>query len=217
MAYHALLVPVLAAGLAAIGSSPAGASGLLDRAAAGLSGAAEAVGDAARSAGDAIERQVEPTPAAQIDADVDAAFARLLADVPGAQALADQSVAMLVFPTITKGGFMIGGEYGEGAMRQDGETIGYYNIGAISYGLQIGGQQFSYAMFFLNEAALAYFEKNDGWEAGVGPTLVGGREGWSTAMGTNDLQGDIVPVFFGQAGLMAGAGLKGIKISRLSR
>jgi lipid-binding SYLF domain-containing protein len=194
---------------------------LLDQAREGLNSAADSVGRTLESAGDAIdrtvERQITPTPAAEIDREVDAAMARLLEEVPEASALMEQSVAVLMFPTVTKGGFMVGGEFGEGAMRQGGETTGYYNIAGISYGLQIGGQQFSYAMFFLNDEALAFFRENNGWEAGSGPTLVGGREGWSAALGTNDLQGDIVPVFFGQAGLMAGVGLKGTKISRLER
>ena len=79
---------------------------------------------------------------------------------------------------------MVGGQYGEGAMRQGGKTTGYYNIAGASYGLQIGGQQFSYVMFFLNDAALNYLRENNGWEAGSGPTLVGGDEGWSATSRT---------------------------------
>jgi lipid-binding SYLF domain-containing protein len=191
-------------------ASPALGQGLLDRAAKGISDAANAVEET-------VERQLTPTPAAEIDRNVDAAYEQLLASSPEIRDLAEKSVAILVFPTVTKGGFMIGGQYGEGAMLQGGETTGYYSLAGISYGLQIGGQQFSYAMFFLNDAALQYFRNNNGWEAGTGPTLVGGREGWSASMGTNNLQGDIVPVFYGQAGLMAGVGLQGTKITKLER
>ena len=191
-------------------SAPVVGQGLFDRAAQGLSDAANAVEET-------IERQVTPTPTVEIDRNVDAAYQQLLASSPEIRDLADQSVAILVFPTVTKGGFMIGGQYGEGAMLREGDTTGYYSLAGISYGLQIGGQQFSYAMFFLNDAALQYFRDNDGWEAGSGPTLVGGREGWSASMGTNNLQGDIVPVFYGQAGLMAGVGLQGTKITKLER
>ncbi len=159
----------------------------------------------------------EAETAAEIEAGVDAALAQLYADSPDARALADQAVAVLVFPKIVKGGVIVGGQYGEGAMRQGGATSGYYSIAAASFGLQFGAQSFSYAMFFLNEAALDFVRSNRGWEAGVGPTLVGGDKGWSSSMGTNDLQGDIVPVFFGQEGLMAGGGLQGSKITKVDR
>ena len=47
---------------------------------------------------------------------------------------------MLVFPTVLKAGFGVGGEYGEGAMRVGGKTVGYYNTVAASFGFQLGAQ-----------------------------------------------------------------------------
>ncbi len=205
----ASIAPVACIGLiCAVSAAPA--QNLLDRAKQGVSDAAGAVERT-------VKRQTTPTPAAELEAGADKALEQLYAQSAETRELAEKSVAVLIFPKITKGGLMIGGQFGEGVMRQGDATLGYYNILGASYGLQIGGQQFSYAMFFLNDAALRHFEDNDGWEAGVGPTLVGGRDGWSSSMGTNDLQGDIVPVFFGQAGLMAGGGLQGTKITRLER
>ena len=185
------------------------AQSVLDTVKEGVTGAAEAIDET-------IEKQTEATTAAEIDQGVSAALDTLYSGSPEAKELASKAVAILVFPRITKGGLLVGGQFGEGAMRQGGKTSGYYNIAGASYGLQAGVQRFSYAMFFLNDGALQYFRENDGWEAGSGPTLVGGTEGWSASMGTNNLQGDIVPVFFGQEGLMAGAGLQGTKISSIS-
>ncbi|MEO1191224.1 MAG: twin-arginine translocation pathway signal protein [Pseudomonadota bacterium] len=153
--------------------------------------------------------------AAEIDAKVAAGFKKLYASEPQAADLAKKAVAILMFPDIIKGGLIIGGEYGEGALIQDGKTDGYYSIAAASFGLQAGGQRFGYAMFFLTDAALNYLEESEGFEVGVGPTLVGGDKGWSSSMGTNNLQGDIAVVFFGQEGLMAGAGLRGSKITKI--
>jgi len=209
-------ITLAAAGILAIGL-PASAQSLLDRVTDGVSNAATAVGDAAESAGEAVAKAVTPPTGAELDAGADAALKRLFAETPETKELNNKAVAVLVFPKITKAGFMVGGQYGEGAMREGGKTSGYYSIASGSYGLQVGGQQYSYVMFFMNKDALQYFKDNRGWEAGSGPTLVGGREGWSSSMGTNDLQGDIVPVFFGQAGLMAGAGLQGSKITRVDR
>lgn len=155
--------------------------------------------------------------AAEIDAKVDQALETLFADTPEAKDLANASVAVLVFPEIVKGGVILGGEYGEGALRQGGKTLGYFSIAAASFGLQLGGQTFGQALFFLNEQAMTYLKDVKGFELGVGPTLVGGDQGWSKSMGTNDLQGDIAVVFFGQKGVMAGGGIKGSKISRIER
>jgi len=206
---HPILRLSTCAILIAVGAA-ADAQSLLDRARKGVS-------DAASSVGEAIETQATPLTGAEIDARADAALERLYAESEEARDLGRMAVAVLVFPRITKGGLMVGAQYGEGAMREEGRTTGYYSIVGASYGLQIGGQVFSFAMFFLNEAGLAHFHENAGWEAGVGPTLVGGDKGWSSSMGTNDLQGDIVPVFFGQAGLMAGGGLQGTKITQIER
>lgn len=182
---------------------------LLDSVKEGVTGAAQAIDEK-------IESNTKAATAVEIDQDVSAALERLYTISPETKELASKSVAILVFPRIAKGGLLVGGQFGDGAMRQGGRTSGYYNLAGVSFGLQAGVQRFSYAMFFLTDSALQYFRDNDGWEAGSGPTLVGGDQGWSASMGTNDLQGDIVPVFFGQEGLMAGAGLQGTKISRIT-
>ncbi len=193
------------------------AQSTLDKISEGVSDAAKSVGKAAESVGNSVADAASGPTAGEIESGVNSALKRLYAGSPEAKELSSKAVAVLVFPKVTKGGLMIGGQYGEGAMRQGGKTTGYYSLAGASYGLQIGGQQFSYAMFFMNEGALNYFRENDGWEAGSGPTLVGGDQGWSSSMGTNDLQGDIVPVFFGQEGLMAGAGLQGTKITKITK
>lgn len=159
----------------------------------------------------------EAASAKEIEAGVNAALKTLYAAEPEARKLASKSIAILVFPEIIKGGLIVGGEYGEGALRVGGKTEGYYSIAAASFGLQIGGQKFGYAMFFLTESALNYLRDTQGFELGTGPTLVGGDKGWSSSMGTSDLQGDIAVVFFGQEGLMAGAGIRGSKISKIER
>lgn len=160
---------------------------------------------------------VNAEPAAEIESKVASALEVLYAAEPGTQELAENSAGVLIFPDIVKGGVILGGQYGEGALRVDGRTRGYFSIAAVSYGLQVGAQQFGYAIFFLNEDALDQLDDSQGFELGVGPTLVGGDEGWSASMGTKDLQGDVAVVFFGQAGLMAGGSIEGSKITPIER
>ena len=79
---------------------------------------------------------------AEINRDVDAALAILYAKDPDARALAGRAKAVLVFPSIVKAGFLLGAQYGDGALRAKGRTVGYYNTVAASYGLQAGVQTF---------------------------------------------------------------------------
>lgn len=88
--------------------------------------------------------------AREIDGEVSAALKRLQARGPKTRALLKKSVGVLMFPKIIKGGLIVGGQYGDGALRIGGTTAGYYNIAAGSFGLQIGGESFSYALLFMN-------------------------------------------------------------------
>src|SRR5512136_2832299 len=66
----------------------------------------------------------------------------LVATLPAAKALNDRAIAVLVFPSITKAGFMVGGQYGDGVLWQGGKPVGYYNTSGASYGLQAGAQTY---------------------------------------------------------------------------
>ena len=218
MRHAKLIVGIAIAGFVLLSADYAvHAQNLLDKVTEGVSGAAKKVGDVAETTGEAVIDATGNPTASEIDSGVNVALEQLYASSSEAKDLSEKSVAILVFPKITKGGLMVGGQFGEGAMRENGSTTGYYGIAGASYGFQAGVQQFSYAMFFLDDAALEYFRNNDGWEADTGPTLVGGDQGWSASMGTNDLQGDIVPIVFGQEGLMAGTSLQGAKITRIDK
>ncbi len=153
--------------------------------------------------------------AATINSDADAALANLYRELPSARQLAKKAKAILVFPSVVKGGLMIGGQYGEGALRKRSKTVGYYSLAAASYGLQAGVQNFGYVLFFMSNSALKYLEKSNGWEVGVGPSLVVIDEGMAKTLTTTTAQDDIYAVIFGQKGLMAGMGIQGSKITRL--
>ena len=97
-----------------------------------------------------------------------------------------------------------------------GKTVGYYNTVAGSYGLQAGAQKFNYAMFFMDSASLEYLNKSNGWEIGVGPSVVVVDAGMAKTLTTSTAQKGIYAFIFSQKGLMAGLGLQGSKISRIN-
>jgi len=154
--------------------------------------------------------------AQEIDRDADSALAKLYESTPVAKKLATQASAILIFPSIVKAGLLIGGQYGEGVLRERGKSIGYYRSSAISYGLQAGAQSFGYAMFLMTPEAIEYLKKSDGWEVGVGPSVVVVDEGVARSLTTTTAKDDIYAFVFGQQGLMAGIGLQGSKITKIN-
>ncbi len=134
-----------------------------------------------------------------------------------ARTLSEKAKAVLVFPDIVKGGFLIGGQFGEGALLKGGRTAGYYNTVQLSYGLQAGIQKYGYALFLMTDSAVSWLDKSDGWELGVGPTIVVVDAGAAGSATTTTLQSDIYAFFFDQTGLMAGLGLQGTKVTRIEK
>ena len=154
--------------------------------------------------------------AAEIEREAKARLATLTATVPAAKALAGSAHAILVFPKVTKAGLGVGGQFGEGALLQKGKAVAYYNTGGASVGLQAGAQQYGYALFFMNANALSQLQKADGFEVGVGPSVVLVDEGMGKSMTTTTAKDDVYAFVFGQKGLMAGLGVQGNKITKIN-
>ncbi len=155
-----------------------------------------------------------------LDNDVHAAIALLLETSPAAKKLAETAKGALVFPNIVKAGFMVGVQYGNGALvraKQGGGyyIAGYYNISSASYGLQAGMQSFGYVMVLMTDAAVENVETGQGWELGVGPSIVVVDSAVATTLTTETAKSDVYAFTFGQKGLMAGMGLQGSKVTRL--
>ena len=70
-------------------------------------------------------------------------------------------------------------------------------------------------MFFMTDEALAYMKESDGWEVGVGPSIVVVDEGMAGSLTTTTAKEGIYVFFFDQKGLMAGLGIQGSKIEKI--
>jgi lipid-binding SYLF domain-containing protein len=159
-----------------------------------------------------------PAPAAtegDLNRDGKAALAKLTRDNKAAAAIADKAKAVLVFPTIVKAGLIFGGSFGEGVLLKGSEPAGYYNSVSGSWGLQAGAQSYGYVLFLMNDKALQYLDKSEGWEIGVGPTVVVVDEGMGRDLSSSTLRDDAYAFIFGQQGLMAGISIEGSKVSRI--
>jgi lipid-binding SYLF domain-containing protein len=154
--------------------------------------------------------------ASQISHDSQIALASLYARKPKAKELGGRAKSVLIFPAIVKGGFLVGGQAGNGMMiGNNGKISGYYQISGASYGLQAGMQTFSYAVFLMDEPSQRRFEKTGGWEIGSSPTVVVGNKGMATSLTTTTINKNTPAFFFNQRGLMGGLGLQGSKITRI--
>jgi lipid-binding SYLF domain-containing protein len=162
-------------------------------------------------------RPARAASAAELTRDSGRELSKLYARQPVAKMLGQRAKGILVFPAMVKAGFMFGGQIGEGALRKNGRVVAYYNSVAASYGFQAGLQKFGYALFFMNDAALAQLDATRGFEIGVGPSLVVVDEGMGRSITSNTVTSDVYAFVFDQKGLMAGAGIQGSKITRIDK
>ena len=96
-----------------------------------------------------------------------------------------------------------------------GRPEGYYNLTGGSWGLQVGGQDFSYVLFFMTPDSLDYLRKSDGFSAGTGPSITVINQGAAAAADTTTVSQDVVAFPFNGRGLMADLTLQGTKITRI--
>jgi len=163
------------------------------------------------------QNQAVAASASEINYNAQKALQKLYAKSDQARELSQKATAVLVFPDIVKGGFIVGGQYGEGALIRDGKVVGYYNNVSASYGLQAGIQQYGYALFFMTGSSLVYLDRSDGWELGMAPNIVVLDAGAAAGISTTSAKSDIYAFFFDQKGLMAGIGLQGTKITKINK
>ena len=153
----------------------------------------------------------------QIDIESTAALETFKTDVKGGEAFLDKAKGVLIFPTIFKAGVVIGGDYGEGALRIDGKTVDYYSSASASIGLQLGAQNRTVIIVFLEQAALDQFRASTGWKAGVDGSVALVEWGAGASLDTIKLSDPIVGFIFGNEGLMFNLSLEGSKFTKLVR
>ena len=150
----------------------------------------------------------------EINGKADKALATLFRTIPDTKAIAQKAKGVLIFPEIYKAGLIVGGAFGEGVLRVHGKVDGYYTSTAASYGLQIGGTRFGYIMFLMDAESVDYVKRTDGWEVGVGPTVVAGDAKYAQKFSTTTAEKGVVTFFVNHEGAFAGAGIEGTKITR---
>ena len=157
-----------------------------------------------------------PTARAAMDRDVDATLSRLYSTVPGTREMVQRSAGVLVFPSVVGGSFVVGAEYGKGALREGGTTTGYYSTTAGSIGLQAGGQSKAVVYVFNTGEALQKFKASNGWTAGADATVAVGKIGANGSVDTETMKQAVSSFILTNVGLEAGASVGAAKVTRIS-
>lgn len=155
--------------------------------------------------------------AEDLDRDAKQSLQVLYKNNPVALEISKHAKAVLVFPNMVKAGLIFGGAYGEGVLYKGSTVAGYYNSVSASWGLQAGAQSYGYAVFLMTDNAIDYLNKSEGWELGVGPSVVAVNEGVAKNLSTSLLKDDAYAFIFDQQGLMASLSIEGTKVTRIKR
>ncbi|HEY6457480.1 MAG TPA: lipid-binding SYLF domain-containing protein [Steroidobacteraceae bacterium] len=100
----------------------------------------------------------------------------------------NDSYGYAVFPTIGKGGFVVGAAHGTGRVYEQGKFIGTTSMNQVSVGAQAGGQAYSQIVFFQDKRALDEFTSGQfAFDAGVGAVAITAAAGGT--IGTNGASG----------------------------
>jgi len=155
--------------------------------------------------------------AGEIDASVNASLNRFVNEVKGAKEFLNAAQGVLIIPKVIQGGLVVGAEYGEGALRISGKTVGYYNIASASFGAQIGGEQKDIIVVFMDKTVLNKFRNSQNWRAGVDAKVTLINVGVDESISTLKIKQPVVGFVFGQKGLMAGATIEGSKFTKMKK
>jgi lipid-binding SYLF domain-containing protein len=153
---------------------------------------------------------------AEINSDVSSALTRFYAQSDNHRELARKASAILVFPQVTKAGAVVGGEYGVGALKLNGKTVGYYKLTGASVGATVGVAQRSEVLLFMTDAARDKFMSSRDWTIGAdaGVAVV---KGASYEADNQTLSKPVLAFVFGEEGLIADVSLEGAKVSKLPK
>jgi lipid-binding SYLF domain-containing protein len=97
---------------------------------------------------------------------------------PGIEAFFDNAAGYAVFPSVGKGGIVVGGAYGKGLVIVGDRVDGRTTMTQATVGLQLGGQVYSQFIFFKDEAAIENFRRGN-FEFGAQASAVAATKGAS--------------------------------------
>ena len=150
-----------------------------------------------------------------LDAQADAALARLGSQVPGSRERVAKARGVLVFPEMKTAGLVVGGSRGRGVLRSGAGTAGYYHTSGASIGLLAGGDSKAVYVLFMTQEALDKFNRGNGWTIGADASVTFATHGGDASIDTETGRHPVIGYVLTNSGLLLNASLDGAKVSRL--
>lgn len=151
-----------------------------------------------------------------IDSGADAALSRLYAQQPGSRELVSKAAGVLVFPSFTSAGFIVGGGTGRGVLRAGGKSVRYYSMTEASVGLLAGAQSQAVFILFMTPQALDAFQKSNGWTVGTDASVSMLTVGANAAINTATANQSVIGFVMTNSGLMGNVSLNGNRVTPLN-
>jgi len=126
---------------------------------------------------------------------------------PGLSNLFRDSVGYVVFPSVGKGGLIVGGAHGDGVVYEKGNAVGRASLSQASIGAQAGGQSFAEVIFFESPKALTDFKEGK-FEMSADMSAVAAGEGASKSA---KYKNGVAVFTLAKKGLMVSAAIGGQK------
>jgi lipid-binding SYLF domain-containing protein len=120
----------------------------------------------------------EPDVNDPLELDVQRAILAIKKADPGIETFFQNSAGYVVLPSVGKGGFVIGGAYGEGLLLVDEKVDGFATMSQATIGLQVGGQKYAQFIFFKDDVAIGHFKRGN-FEFGAQASAVAIKAGAS--------------------------------------
>jgi lipid-binding SYLF domain-containing protein len=152
---------------------------------------------------------------AELDASADRTLHHFFALNPENRDLAKKAAGILIFSHVAKGGVGVAGEYGQGVLRVNRATSGYYSIAAASVGLTLGFAKHSEIIMFMTQDSLDKFTASHGWAVGADAAVALISQGAGGQYDSDALGKPILGFVFGEKGLLGDASLEGSKITQI--
>jgi len=154
--------------------------------------------------------------AEEIDNDSNEALMVFYKEVNGGKKFLDNEKGYVVFPDVKEAGFFLGGKYGEGALRVNGVTKGYYSITSASMGMQMGAQQYSLVIAFTTDHALKTFMRDDDWETEIDVNIALAEYNAEEEADDVDFGSNMVGFVFDSEGMMGNFSFEGTRFERIT-
>jgi lipid-binding SYLF domain-containing protein len=151
----------------------------------------------------------------QIDHGASRALKRFYEINPANQALVDKAAGVLIFSKVTKAGAGIGGEFGEGVLRVNAQSVAYYSLGSASVGLTLGAGEHREIILFMTPDSLDQFRHSEGWSVGADASFAMVTEGDGGQYDSVTIGKPVLGFIFGEKGLLGDASLQGSKITKI--